>query len=133
MSARGLSSASAAVIALSLYSTLAMAQSRGTINGTVKDSTGDVVFVEVSIVGSNATVTTDEQGRFRFTGVPFGTVELRARRIGYTPTTQTLMFSKASEAAVELVMSAAPGYLPSVEVHEPRQVYDSRLQGFNCL
>ena len=76
MSARGLSSASAAVIALSLYSTLAMAQSRGTINGTVKDSTGSVAFVEVSIVGSNATVTTDEQGRFRFTGVPFGTVEL---------------------------------------------------------
>jgi TonB family protein len=130
MSAHGLSSATAAVIAVSLFSAVAAAQTRGTINGTVRDSAGAIAFAEVSVVGSDATVTTDEQGRFRFTGVPFGSLELRARRIGYTPATQMLQFSKTSEALVEIVMSAAPGYLPSVEVHEPRQVYDSRLKGF---
>jgi TonB family protein len=52
------------------------------------------------------------------------------RRIGYTPASQTIQFSKGTDAVIEVLMSAAPGYLPSVEVHEPRQAYDSRLRGF---
>ena len=122
---------SAAVgIATALFSVEASAQSRGAINGTVRDSAGAVAFAEVSVAGSDATVVTDENGRFRFTGVPFGTVELKARRLGYTPATQLVQFSKGTEPVVEILMSAAPGYLPAVEVREPRQVFESRLRGF---
>jgi TonB family protein len=109
---------------------VASAQSRGAINGTVRDSAGTIAFAEVAVAGSDAKVMTDEYGRFRFTGVPFGSVELKARRLGYTPATLLLEFSKGTTPVVEILMSSAPGYLPSVEVHEPRQVFDSRLQGF---
>ena len=130
MNARAIFSSAALAVASALSSVQAVAQTRGTIHGTVRDSAGAIAFVEISMKGTDATVMTDENGRFRFTGVPFGSVELKARRIGYTPATQTIEFSKGTEPVVEILMSAAPGYLPSVEVHEPRQVYDSRLQGF---
>lgn len=130
MDPRTVLSAAAVVIATALVPRDLSAQSRGTISGTVRDSTGTVAFVEVSVAGTEARVMTDEAGRFRFTGVPYGSVELKARRIGYTPATLILQFSRGTEPLVEILMSAAPGYLPSVEVHEPRQVYDSRLQGF---
>jgi len=106
------------------------AQSRGTIRGVVKDSVGPVAYAEISIAGSDVRLLTDELGRFRLTDVPYGSVELRARRLGYTPATQTLQFAKTTEAEVEFILSAAPGYLPSVEVSAPRQVYDGRLRGF---
>ena len=130
MNARAIFSSAALAVASAFSSVQAVAQTRGTIHGTVRDSAGAIAFVEISMKGTDATVMTDENGRFRFTGVPFGSVELKARRIGYTPATQTIEFSKGTEPVVEILMSAAPGYLPSVEVHEPRQVYDSRLQGF---
>src|SRR6185503_5344344 len=130
MNARAVLSATALVFTVSLVSVEANAQARGTINGTVRDSAGAIAFAEVSMAGTDAMVMTDENGRFRFTGVPFGSVELKVRRIGYTPASQTIQFSKGTDAVIEVLMSAAPGYLPSVEVHEPRQAYDSRLRGF---
>jgi TonB family protein len=130
MRARAVLSTLVLLVAGGIVPVAALAQSRGTINGTVRDSAGTIAFAEVSIVGTDAAVVTDEFGRFRFTSVPFGSVELKVRRLGYTPTTQIIQFSKGTEPVVEILMSAAPGYLPSVEVHEPRQVYDSRLQGF---
>jgi TonB family protein len=130
MRARAVLSSLMLVVASGVLPVAAAAQSRGTINGTVRDSLGAIAFADVSLVGSDATVVTDETGRFRFTGVPFGTVELKVRRLGYTPTTQTIQFSKGTEPVIEILMSAAPGYLPEVTVREPRQVYDSRLQGF---
>jgi TonB family protein len=57
-------------------------------------------------------------------------VELRIRRLGYTPATQLLQFAKGTEPELQIVLTAAPGYLPSVEVREPRQVFDARLRGF---
>lgn len=130
MNARAILSKAALLTLSALIPARVSAQSRGTINGTVRDSAGAIAFAEISISGTNVTVVADEFGRFRFTGVPFGSVELKARRIGYTPATQTIEFSKGTEPVIEILMSAAPGYLPSVEVHEPRQVFDSRLQGF---
>jgi TonB family protein len=106
------------------------AQSRGAIRGTVQDSAGTVSYAEISVVGGEARAITDEFGKFRLAGVPYGNVELKVRRLGYTPATQILQFTKGTEPEVQILLTAAPGYLPSVEVREPRQVYDARLQGF---
>ena len=120
----------AIAIVLLAASGVSHAQSRGTIRGVVQDSAGPVSYAEISVVGSEVRLLTDEFGRFRLTEVPYGSVELRARRLGYTPATQTLQFAKGTEAEVEFILSPAPGCLPSVEVPARRQVFDGRLRGF---
>ncbi|HEY8165420.1 MAG TPA: carboxypeptidase-like regulatory domain-containing protein, partial [Gemmatimonadaceae bacterium] len=61
-------------------------QPTGTVEGTVSDSTGaPVVGAELSIDGSILSASSDERGKFRFTGVPTGAVTLRARRLGFEP------------------------------------------------
>jgi TonB-linked SusC/RagA family outer membrane protein len=46
---------------------------------------------QVSIVGTNLGGATNETGAFRITGVPVRQVEIRARRIGYAPGTQSAL------------------------------------------
>ncbi|HEX2721287.1 MAG TPA: TonB family protein [Gemmatimonadaceae bacterium] len=104
---------------------------RGVVKGVVRDSVGAPVgYVEVSVVGSENRTLTDSTGRFHLSDVAFGKVELRARRLGYIPSVSTIVFPAGSTADVELRLSPAPDYLPVVEVHEPRQVFDARLSGF---
>ena len=110
----------------------AAAQSSGVIRGTVRDLAGaSVPFVEVSVLNTEIRTTSDVNGRFRLTRVPFGRVELRARRLGFVPSTSIIEFAaSAAEPDVELRLVPAPDYLPTVQVTEPRQVYDARLAGF---
>jgi TonB-linked SusC/RagA family outer membrane protein len=58
----------------------------GTIAGTITSDTGQPVSgVQVLIVGRGIGATTDADGRFTIRGVPPGTYQLRAQRIGFTP------------------------------------------------
>ncbi|MEP6507555.1 MAG: TonB family protein, partial [Gemmatimonadales bacterium] len=57
-------------------------------------------------------------------------LDLRARRVGYTPSVSTLEFSQGAEPFIELRLVPVPNYLPTVQVREPRQAYDARLAGF---
>jgi hypothetical protein len=59
MNARAVLSATALVFTVSLVSVEANAQTRGTINGTVRDSAGAIAFAEVSMAGTDAMVMTD--------------------------------------------------------------------------
>jgi len=104
---------------------------RGVIRGIVRDSAGAAVpFAEIALVGSESRTMADAFGRFRLTNVPFGEVELRVRRLGYRPLLSTLVFPRGATPDIELMLSAAPDYLPDVEVLGQRQVYDARLAGF---
>lgn len=105
--------------------------SRGVIKGVVLDSLGAVVgFAEIAVVGSEVRTFADAVGRFRLVDIPFGEVDLRVRRLGYKPSISTIVFPQGTEPDVELRVVAVPDYLPSVEVLEKREVYDSRLAGF---
>jgi len=122
----------AAIALIGFIAVDAAAQSgRGTIRGVVRDSTGAVVpFADVGVVNTEIRTTADANGRFRLTGVAFGQVDLRARRLGFTPSVATIVFPENSEPDIELRITPAPDYLPTVRVSEPRQVYDARLSGF---
>lgn len=105
--------------------------SLGVIKGVVQDSLGAAVgFAEVSLVGSDIRAVADAAGRFRISGVPFGVIELRVRRLGYRPSVTSITFPPGSTPDVELRVAATPDFLPGVEVREQREVFDARLSGF---
>ena len=104
---------------------------RGVVRGIVRDSAGVAVpLAEVAVVNSNIRTTADVDGSFRLTDVPFGRLDLRARRVGFTPSVSTLEFPPETEPFIELRLVPVPGYLPTVQVREPRQAFDARLAGF---
>lgn len=105
---------------------------RGVVKGVVRDSLGaPVPAAAVAIVGTAKWTFTDEGGRFRLNDVPFGEVDVRVRRLGYKPQISTIVFPPGTEPEIELRIVAIPDFLPSVEVVGERQVYESRLSGFN--
>ncbi|MEA2763046.1 MAG: hypothetical protein QOD47_2330 [Gemmatimonadaceae bacterium] len=80
--------ACAAIGTLSLTPHAAAAQvaGAGTITGTVTSDTGQPVSgVQVLVVGRGMGATTDADGHFTIRGVPPGTYQLRAQRIGFAP------------------------------------------------
>ena len=105
--------------------------SRGVIKGVVRDSAGVAVpYAEVNVVNSEIRAVSGSDGRFRLTEIPFGRVDIRARRLGFIPSVSTIEFPPGSEPDIELRLNPAPDYLPSVQVREPREVFDARLSGF---
>src|SRR5258708_6811799 len=74
----------------------------GTVAGRVTDKeTGTpVVGVSVSVAGTTLGNNTDEDGRYRITGVPNGDVSVTAKRIGYASMTQKVTVSDGATATV---------------------------------
>ena len=79
---------------------------------------------------------TDEEGRFRVTGMPAGRVMLAVRRIGYRPATRELVVPSVEPVAVSL--DAVPQGLSTVVVRDRRvkytgwaaRFYERRDRGF---
>jgi TonB family protein len=115
------------------YSSQAPAQSTGAVSGTVTDSTGiPIVDVEVSAVGSKSLSYTDDRGEFRLDGLPPGQVTLRARRLGFNPTTLGIDVAQgeAGNHRVSLRLSPIALDLQRVVVHAKRVNYTGRLAGY---
>ena len=55
-------------------------------------------------------------GRFRLTGVPAGARQVRARSIGYQPSTATVTVANGASATVNLTMTASATALDAVVV-----------------
>lgn len=82
---RGLLSFGAAALLLLGSAGVAEAQT-GTIRGVVRDGVTErpIFRAEVSLVGSQITVRTDEEGRYAMPNVPLGRQQVRVRVLGYT-------------------------------------------------
>jgi TonB-dependent starch-binding outer membrane protein SusC len=99
------------------------AQGDGTITGVVTDQATQqpVAGAQVVVMGTQRGAMTDQQGRFSIPGVPAGSYEIRARRLGYAPTalrvtvaaggTETANFALATSARTldEVVVNAVTG------------------------
>jgi TonB family protein len=111
----------------------ASAQSGAVIKGTVHDSAGRPISgVELGVVGGGLRDRTDERGAFRLAGIVPGPATLVARRIGYKPYSYDLRLRTSEEHTVDVVLFPSPEVLEAVSVTAQRQVYDSRLAGFNA-
>ena len=104
----------ALVLGLGIAAPLA-AQGTGRITGTVTGSDGaPVADVQVSVVGTQLAARTGPDGVFTLAGVPAGTQQLRATRIGLSTTTSSVTVAAGATATVNLRMGAQALLLDSV-------------------
>lgn len=93
-------------------------QATGTVAGRVTDKgTGQpLASVQVTISPTTRGALTDRDGRYRIENVPAGTVEIRARFIGYAIGVQTFTLTSGQEATADFVLTANPVGLEAVVV-----------------
>ncbi|HWE42577.1 MAG TPA: carboxypeptidase-like regulatory domain-containing protein, partial [Gemmatimonadaceae bacterium] len=100
-----------------LVPALARGQSPSTIiSGIVVDqgAGAGIPGVQVTILGTNVGATTNDQGRYTIRGAPAGGLTLRAIRIGYEETKQTLTVVPGQSNTADIRMRAAPVNLSPV-------------------
>lgn len=124
--------ASALFAASFLFATALSAQSTGVIFGTVADSTGAPIYnAEVSAPATSLRSYTDERGEFRLIGTPVGTVNVKARRLGFVPVSLDVSVqSPAASTRIAIRLSRTPTLLPAVAIRTQRVDYTGRLAGY---
>ena len=84
----------------------ALAQTTGTIVGRVTERTTNrpLAGVQVRVVGTTRGAATDDSGAYRIAGVPAGTVQLAAQRIGYGVASRTVVVSGENTTTADFTM-----------------------------
>ncbi|HVE79717.1 MAG TPA: SusC/RagA family TonB-linked outer membrane protein, partial [Gemmatimonadaceae bacterium] len=98
----------AALLASLLGSGVAIAQDqRGTVTGRVTEQEGGqpIQDARVFVIGTTLGASTDTEGRFTVRGVPAGTVNLRAIRIGYAEATRSVSVAAGGTATVDFALA----------------------------
>jgi hypothetical protein len=70
-------------------------------------------------------------GSFRIVGMAEGQAAITARRLGFFPLRLTVDLDATSDKKVDFAMRPAASLLAPLAVNGQREVYDSRLEGFN--
>lgn len=90
--------------------TLSMVLVRGDVSGTVRLlDNATPSGVTVTVMETGATATSDAQGQFGFTGLPLGTYNLTARKVGYADATQPVEVRAGAAATVAFEMARSQG------------------------
>ena len=125
----------AAVVAVAWDAATAGAQqpaAAGTITGRVTEqgSGAPLSAAQVFVVGTTRGSVTGENGSYRILGVPAGTVQLRVRRLGYEPATQTVTVAPGATATADFTIGrAAATQLEQVVVTATGESQRLREQG----
>lgn len=101
---------------------LASAQT-GRIIGTVSDSArGPVVGAQVIVSPTGFSAVTSANGRVVLQGLPAGSYELRAFRVGYKAATARVLVTAGQDATVAILMTPASATLAGVVVSASRRL-----------
>src|SRR5215212_1797200 len=94
-------------LALALLPTIASAQERSTIVGTVsvEGSKQPLSSAQVTVSGTTLRATSDVEGRFSIANVPRGTHSIRITRLGYRPVTKEVIVD-AGPATLAVTMTS---------------------------
>ena len=86
-----------------------LAQDQGTITGRVieANSNAPVASVQLQVVGTTRGAVTGEDGRFRIAGIRPGQYQVRALRLGYQASTQTVDVSAGGTADANFLLAPA--------------------------
>jgi TonB family protein len=123
----------AMLCALGFFPGAAAAQSSGSVRGIVRDSLGGVVAdAHVMIGAAQDRTVTDSAGVFRFPRVPSGDEIVNVRRLGFRPISDTVKVVQGRESELEFRLAPVAEQLAPVEIRQRREIYDSRLAGFNA-
>ncbi len=116
----------ALVIAIAVAAPLSLVAQSGTgsIAGLVKDAAQSAVAgAQITVVGTRIGAVSGLDGRYRISGVPAGTHELRVQRIGQQRQSVANVAVRASqETKVDISVTAAPTSLGAVVVSASRRV-----------
>ncbi|MEO5814184.1 MAG: SusC/RagA family TonB-linked outer membrane protein [Gemmatimonadaceae bacterium] len=117
--------------AIAFVSAPAIAQSTGTISGTVTDrqSQRPLASVQVRVVGSSRGAQTDESGAYRISNVPSGTVQIAVQRIGYGPMSKAATIGTGGNATVDFALAVTATTLDVVTVTATGQTERRRENG----
>lgn len=115
-------------IAIVLPAALGAQQEHTTLVGSVRDSAGRAIpGVEIVLNGGDLYARTNEAGGFRIGNVPVGRTQVLVRRLGFAPTTTTVLLraGRIDSLAVSLAVTAAA--LPEVVVEDEADARSKRL------
>ncbi len=86
------------------------APASGSITGTVRAGTAatPVAGVNVIVMGTSFSATTDSGGRYAIAGVPAGSYRLRARSLGFTPGDATVVVQEGQETVADFLLQRSP-------------------------
>ena len=103
-------------------------QQVGTLVGLVRDSSGrPVPGAEVRVTGSALVARTNDSGGFRLQGLPLGTVNVTARRIGFAPASFDLSMRAGQRDSLILTLSMLAQNLPGVLAVDEAMTRSQRL------
>lgn len=96
----------------------AAAQGTGTVSGRVtgEGGAGPVVGATVTVVGTTRGAITTDDGSFTINGVPAGSHEVRATRIGYRPATLPATVTAGQTTELAFQLPVAPATLEQVTI-----------------
>ncbi|HET9775267.1 MAG TPA: SusC/RagA family TonB-linked outer membrane protein [Gemmatimonadaceae bacterium] len=119
-----------ALFALALLPGSLTAQGSGTITGRVVDKASQlpVQGVQVRVNGTQRGALTDQEGRFTITGVPAGSYEVSARRVGYGALTQRVTVADGGTASTDFTLATAATRLEEVVVNAVTGEAQRRLE-----
>ncbi|MBA3578529.1 MAG: SusC/RagA family TonB-linked outer membrane protein [Gemmatimonadaceae bacterium] len=119
-----------AAFAVALLPAGLAAQDDGTIAGVVTDraSGRPLPEVQVQVAGTQRGSMTDREGRFTIRGVPAGTYEVRARRVGYAPMSERVAVGAGATASVNFVMTESALTLQEVVVSAVTGAQERRVE-----
>jgi len=88
----------------------------GTIEGTVREQTTNrpVELAQVHVVGKNIGASTNRDGVYRITNVPVGSVELRIRMVGFTPTSKTVTVTAGGTQTLDFTLAPSAVQLEAI-------------------
>ena len=89
------------------------AQSRATLIGSVRDSTGAALPLAQLAVGEMRAIT-DTSGRFVLSGLPAGTTAVVVRRLGFAPKNARIELADGRTDSAHFVLLVLPVHLPGL-------------------
>lgn len=105
---------------------------QGRIVGAVRDTMGaGVVGAQISVAGSELRAESDMAGRFVLASVPSGATTLFVRRLGFAPTSITILAREDSTVHADVIITEVTHGLAPVVVRAERPArYTGYLAGF---
>ena len=87
----------------------ALSAQQGSVRGTVTDAqTGEpIVGAHITVRGTSFGMTTTDEGRYLFTSLPPGRVELRVEYVGYAAQSRTITVAAAQTQTVDFALSVS--------------------------
>jgi TonB-linked SusC/RagA family outer membrane protein len=94
------------------------ATAQGILSGRVTDQANGspLIGARVVVVGTSLTASTNAEGRYRITGVPAGTIQVRASQIGYASGTLPATVPNQGAVTVDFTLVLTPYSLDEVVV-----------------